>query len=250
MAVPGSATVPREQPKGTAMAVPPDPDPTMQVPTGGEPTMPVPPDTGDATIPVQGETFGGGTGGPGGPGGPTDQDYEEGDNRRLWLIAGGILALGLIVGIIIAVAASGGGDDTATTTTSSSSTTTSSTTTTTLPVTTTTPPTTLVPAPTINQFTANQNPVSCPSTTKVSLTWATTNAQGVTVSIDDPNGPFGNYGADGTQSFPFACGNGPGSVQHTYFLRANGAGGQNTQKQIVVTGNSPPPASTTSSTGP
>jgi hypothetical protein len=235
------------------MTVPPEPDPTMPVPTGGEPTMPVPPTAppvgGDATIPAQGATFGGG----GGPGGPTDEGYDdEGDNRRLWLIAGGILVLGLIVGIIIAVLASSGGDDsgTSTTTTSSSTTSTStssSTTSTTVPATTTTPPTSPA-APQITQFTVNQNQVSCPSTTQIMLTWSTQNAQSVTVSIDNPNGPFGNYGPTDTEQFPFACGGGPGNVQHTYYLRANGTGGQNTQKQIVVTGTFPPPTSTTSTT--
>jgi len=93
----------------------------------------------------------------------------------------------------------------------------------------------------------SQNPVSCPSTTQVTLTWVTQNAQGVTVSIDN-NGPFGNYGPTDTEQFPFACGGSPGSVQHTYFLRANGSGGQTTQKQLTVTGNTPPPSSTTSTT--
>jgi len=227
------------------MTTPNEPDPTMPVPTGGEATTPVPP-VGDATIPLQGEPYGGG---PGGPGGPTDDDYddEEGDNRRLWLIAGSILVLGLIVGIIIALVASGGGDETASTT-STSSTSTSTSTSTTLPVTTTAPPPTTPASPQITQFTVGQSPVDCPGTTQVTLTWTTQNAESVTMSIDDPNGPFGNYGPADTEQFPFACGNNPGSVQHTYYLRANGAGGQNTQKQISVTGNYPPPSSTTSTT--
>ncbi|HEY8217565.1 MAG TPA: hypothetical protein VIH82_10545 [Acidimicrobiia bacterium] len=210
----------------------PPPEPTMPIPTGGEPTMPVPPGGGDATIPTQGETFGGG---PGGPGGPGEDEFEEGDNRRLWLIAGGILVLGLIIGVIIAVAASGSDDGTPTTTTSSS--TTSSSTTSTSTTTTTTPPTTAAPAPVITQFTVGQNPVSCPQTSQVSLSWVTQNTTGVTISIDNPNGPFGNFGPTDTQKVPFACGNGPGPVQHTYYLTANGAGGQTTQKQVTVTGN-------------
>jgi hypothetical protein len=214
------------------MSTPP-PEPTMPIPTGGEPTMPVPPGGGDATIPTQGETFGGG---PGGPGGPGEDEFEEGDNRRLWLIAGGILVLGLIIGVIIAVAASGS-DDGTTTTTTSSTTTSSSTTTTTAATTTTTPPTTAAPAPVITQFTVGQNPVSCPQTSQVSLSWVTQNTTGVTISIDNPNGPFGNFGPTDTQKVPFACGNGPGPVQHTYYLTANGAGGQTTQKQVTVTGN-------------
>jgi hypothetical protein len=65
----------------------------------------------------------------------------------------------------------------------------------------------------------------------------TQNTTGVTVSIDNPNNAFGNYGPTATQQVPFECGNGPGPVEHTYYLRANGAGGQSTQKQLTVTGN-------------
>jgi hypothetical protein len=211
----------------------PPPEPTMPIPTGGDPT-PVPPTGGDPTIPTQGEPYGGG---PGGPGGTGEDEYEEGDNRRLWLIAGGILVLGLIIGAIIAVAASGDDDTTTTTTTSSSSTSTSTSTSTTLPITTTAPPSTAAPAPSITQFTVSQNPVSCPGTTQVTLSWVTQNTTGVTLSIDNPNGAFGNYGPTATEQFPFACGGGPGQVQHTYYLRANGVGGQTTQRQVTVTGN-------------
>lgn len=226
------------------MTMPPEPEPTMPIPTGAEPTIPVPPGTGDATVPVQ--PYGGG--GPGGPGGPGGDDYEEGDNRRLWLIAGGILVLGLIIGVIIAVVASGGDDSTTASTSTSSTTTSTSTSTSTSTTTTTTPPTTAAAAPTITQFTVGQSPVSCPSTTEVNLTWSTQNATGVTISIDNPNGAFGNYGPTGNQPFPFACGGGPDPVQHTYYLRANGAGGQSTQKQVTVTGNFTPSSSTSSTT--
>jgi hypothetical protein len=233
------------------MTMPPsEPEPTKPIPAGGEPTMPVPSSAGggdDATMPAQGQPGGGGTGGPGGPTGPTDDEYEEGDNRRLWMIAGGILVLGLIVGVVIALVASGGGDNkSAAESTSTSST--STTTTTTLPATTTTPPTTTATAPSITQFTASQSPVSCPSTTQINLTWSTQNATGVTISIDNPNGPFGNYGPTGNQPFPFACGAGPNPVQHTYYLRANGAGGQTTQQQLSVTGNFSSSSSSSSTT--
>ena len=172
------------------MTTPPpnQPDPTMPVPTGGEPTAPVPPvgPGGDPTVPVQGESFGGGTGGPGGTG--QDDDDEGGDNR-MWWIAGGLIAAGIIIAIIILLLSSGGDDDSGDTTTTSSSTT-SSTTTTTAPTTTTVPPTTAPPAgPQINQFTVNDGSVSCPDTTQITLTWSTTNALNVTVSIDNPNGP-------------------------------------------------------------
>jgi hypothetical protein len=75
----------------------------------------------------------------------------------------------------------------------------------------------------------------------INLVWATTNASGVTISIDGP--PYGSYGPTDNKQFPFSCPAG----QHTYLLTANGQNGQKVQKQIVVTGI--PPA-TTSTSGP
>jgi len=225
------------------MTVPSEPDPTMPVPTGGEPTQAVPPVAGgEPTIPVQGESFGGGSGGPGGTGQGFD---DEGGDNRMWWIAGGLIAAGIIIAIIVILVSSGGGDDTPTTTTSSSTTTSS--TTTTLPATTTAPPTTTAAGPQIQQFTVNDASVSCPSTSQITLTWSTQNAQNVTVSIDNPNGPFGNYPPTGSEPFPFACGAGPGNVEHIYYLRANGSGGQTTQSQISVTGTFPPATTSTTS---
>lgn len=237
-------------PRGTVMTYPQNPDPTMPVPQsgppmGGDPTIPVTPGAGDPTVPVQPGY--GGAGGPGAPGGPVEPEDDGEDRKKLWLIAGGVLVLGLIVGVIIALLASGGGDGgTDTTTTSSSSSTTSSSTTSSSSSTSTTAATT--PAgPQINQFTVSQNPVSCPGTSNVVLTWATQNAQSVTVAIDNPNGSYGTYGPSGQQQVPFACGAGPSPTQHTYYLTANGANNQKTTKQIQVTGNFPP-ATTTSTT--
>lgn len=234
------------------MTIPQNPDPTMPVPqsgppAGGDPTVPVTPGGGDATIPVQ-PGYGGGTGGPGAPGGPVGPDDDDADRRKLWLIAGGVLVLGLIVGVIIALLASGGGDETASTSTSSSSSSTSSSATSSSLATTTTAATT-PQGPQINQFTVSQNPVSCPGTSNIVLTWTTQNAQSVTISIDNPNGPYGTYGPSSQQQVPFACGGGPNSTQHTYYLAANGANNQKATKQIQVTGNFPP-ATTTSTTGP
>jgi len=234
------------------MSIPQNPDPTMPVPQSGpppgDPTAPVMPGAGDATVPVQ-PGYGGGPGGPGAPGGPVGPDDDDADRRKLWLIAGGVLVLGLIVGGIIALLVSGGGgDETASSSTSSSSSSTSSSTTSS-PSTSTTAATTPA-SPQITQFTVSQNPVSCPGTSNVVLTWATQNAQSVTISIDNPNGPFGTYTqVSGQQQVPFACGGGPGPVNHTYYLQANGTNNQNTTKQIQVTGNFPP-ATTTSTTGP
>jgi hypothetical protein len=235
------------------MSIPQNPDPTMPVPqsgppVGGDPTVPVAPGGGDATIPVQ-PGYGGGTGGPGVPGGPVGPDDDDADRRKLWLIAGGVLVLGLIVGGIIALLASGGGDETATTSTSSSSSSTSSSTTSSSLATTTTAATT-PQGPQINQFTVSQNPVSCPGTSNIVLTWTTQNSESVTISIDNPNGPYGTYGPSSQQQVPFACGAGPGPVQHTYYLAANGANNQKTTKQIQVTGNFPPATTTTTTTAP
>jgi hypothetical protein len=67
------------------------------------------------------------------------------------------------------------------------------------------------------------------------------------VSIDNPDGPFGNYPPTGSEPFPFACGGGPDPVEHIYYLRANGAGGQTTQTQVAVTGSFPPATTSTTS---
>jgi hypothetical protein len=230
------------------MTIPQNPDPTMPVPQsgaplGGDPTVPVTPGAGDATVPVQ-PGYGAGAGGPGAPGGPVGPEDDGADKKKLWLIAGGVLVLGLLVGGLIAVALSGGGnDETASTSTSSSSSTSSSTTSSSLGTTTTAA--TTPQAPQVNQFTVSQNPVSCPGTSNVVLTWTTQNAQSVTISIDNPNGSYGTYGPSGQQQVPFACGGGPNPTQHTYFLAANGANNQKTTKQIQVTGNFPPATTTT-----
>jgi len=236
------------------MTIPQNPDPTMPVPQsgppmGGDPTVPVAPGAGDATVPVQ-PGYGGGTGGPGGPEAPIGPEDDGADKKKLWLIAGAVLVLGLLFGVIIALVASGGGDETATTSTSSSSTSTSSSSTTSSSLATTTTAATTPQGPQVNQFTVSQNPVSCPGTSNVVLTWTTQNAQSVTISIDNPNGPFGTYGPSGQQQVPFACGAGPGATQHTYYLTANGANNQKVNKQIQVTGNFPPATTTTSTTGP
>jgi hypothetical protein len=78
----------------------------------------------------------------------------------------------------------------------------------------------------------------------VTLNWATTNATGVTVTID--GGSTATFGANGSTQQPFQC-NGP----HTYTLVANGAGGQTAQRAITVQPQVTPPttvAPTTTST--
>ena len=213
-----------------------DPDATRPIPTGGgEPTIPAQGGLGDPTIPVTRPEYGG-PGGPGGGGpggGGWDGDDEEGDRRKFWMIAGGVLVLGLLVGALVAILlSSGGGDDTASTTTSSS-TSTSTSTSTSVPATTT--PTTTAAGPQILQFAANPSPYQCPGSGNIQLTWATQNTSGVTISIDSPN-PYGNYQSTGNQSVPFSC----PSNQHTYVLTANGTNGQSTQKTLIVQGLAPP----------
>jgi hypothetical protein len=238
------------------MTYPQNPDPTMPVPQqgpppGGDATVPVQSGgAGDPTVPVQ-PGYGGAGGGPGEPGGPVGPDDDESaDRRKLWLIAGGVLVLGLIVGVIIALLASGGGDGSTDSTSTSSSSSSTSTSSTTSSSSTSTTAATTPAGPQINQYTVSQNPVSCPGTSNIVLTWATQNTQSVTISIDNPNGPYGTYGPSGQQQVPFACGGGPGPVQHIYYLQASGANNQKTTKQIQVTGNFPPATSTTSTTGP
>ena len=207
-----------------------DMDPNA-LPGAYDPTVAVPP--------VEGEDGGG----------PVDGDDDgtagdEGDDRRKWLW-GALAALGVIIlGVIIALLVSGGGDDNnkpSTTTTAHASTTTSSTTTTS--TTTTTPPTTQPGAPVITTFSSNPaSNVSCPNSTdtvQVTLSWATTNASGVSISID--GGATQSFGANGSAALPFAC----AGNAHSYALTAHGANNQTSSKTITLTRTLPPPPTTT-----
>ncbi|MFO7590967.1 MAG: hypothetical protein R6X23_08720 [Acidimicrobiia bacterium] len=231
-------------------------DPTAPVPVtpppGGEPTMPVTPAGGDATLPAQPGYAGGpdaaGSGGrgAGGSGAGGDEGFDMG---KIWWILLIILIIGILIGVLIALL-SGGDDENASktrrsTTTSSSTSTTS--TTSTSPTSSTTA-TTTASGPQVQQFTVSQNPVSCPNasaTVNVTLVWSTQNTSNVTISIDNPNGPYGTYQPTGQQQVPFTCSVTP--VKHTYYLTANGANNQKVQKSIVVNG-SIAPASTSSTT--
>ena len=215
--------------------MPRDPDETMPVPgAGGGPS-------GDPTMPVTRPL--GGPGRPPPPGGGGDDggwDGEgEGDRRRMWFIAGGVLAVGLIIGALVAVAASGG-DNTASSTSTSSTSTSTSTSSTSSSTTSTTGAN-----PSILQFSASPSPVTCasPGNVNVTFTWATQNTSGVAISIDGPN-PFGNYQPTGNTQVPFPC----PAAQHTYTLTATGLNGQKVQKQLVVQGVTPPPPPPTTTT--
>jgi len=203
-----------------ADALPGSYDPTIAVPPVG------PPDDVD----------------PYGPG-PGDGDDEPDNRRWIWGI---LAALGVIVlGVVIALLVTGGDDgkDKTASSTSSSAVTSSSTSTSTS--TSTTPPTTQPGAPVITGFTATPSPFPCtaPNGGQVTLTWSTTNASGVTVSIDGP-GVFASYGPQGQQQVPFAgC-----SGSHSYLLTAKGANNQQAQQTIVV--QAQPTATTTTTTAP
>ncbi len=201
----------------------------------------------DATAPVtqQVPQYGGTGGGPPGGGSPGGGGEEESDPRRLWFIAGGVLVVGLLIGAVIAFAAGGDDKKESATTTSSSSTTTSSTVTSTSTSSTST--TTTAAGPQILQLVGVPSPVNCPGNgddVNLTLTWATANTTGVTISIDGP-GVFGSYGPTDSKQFPFVC----PATSHTYLLTANGQNGQKIQQQIVVQG-IVPPTTTTSTTGP
>ncbi len=189
---------------------------------GDDRTIPSRGGMGDETLPVR---PGGGTPGGGGPGGGRGGGDEE--RRKLpWIIAG-VLALGLLIGAIVAVVASGddkGKDRPRRTTTTSSSTSTS----------TSAPTTTTSPAnPQITQFGYNPASPDCPSNIQVS--WSTQNATKVSISIDGP-GPYEtDLPPNGSLQVPFAENNmDPPECSHTYLLTAFGANNQQDTQQIEV----------------
>jgi hypothetical protein len=217
------------------MTMPGDPDATM--PVEGGPGAPGGPGGlgADATQPVTRAEYPGGPGGPGDGGQPPYDDEDDSNRRKLWMIAAGVLVLGLLVGVLVAVLASGGGDDDTPTTTTSSSTT-SSTTTTTI-ATTTTPP---AAGPSILQFNGSPAPYPCPGSGTIQLTWSTSNTTGVSINIDG-GGVYGNYAPTGNAQVPFAC----PDTQHTYVLTANGTNGQKPQQTLVVQAIAAPTTTTT-----
>jgi len=74
------------------------------------------------------------------------------------------------------------------------------------------------------------------------VTWATQNAQNVSLAVDG-NG-IGFFAPTGSTLVPFSCP--PGS--HTYKLTANGANGQRDSSSIIVTTVVPPTTSASTTT--
>lgn len=227
-------------------------DPTMPLPDGERRGVPQPDATGSGALPgAYDPTVAvppvGPPNDPGGPVGPGPGGEGEGSDPRKWLW-GALAAAGVIVlGVVVALLLSGGNDsdDKAASSTSSSAVSTSTSTSTSAPSTTSTTPGTTAPgAPVIGAFTASPSPFPCtpPTGGQITLTWSTSNATGVNVSIDGP-GVFASYGPQGQQAVPFAgC-----SSAHTYTLTAKGSGGQQVQQTITV---QPQPSPTTTSAPP
>jgi preprotein translocase subunit SecG len=236
------------------MTMPNDPTAPVPVPPppGGEPTMPVTPSADVPTVAAQ-PGYGAGAGAGGGSGAGSGGHGDDGfDLSRVWWILLIILVIGILIGVLIALLS--GGDDGKKGSTTRRSTTTSSSTSTSTSSTSSTTSTTTASGPQVQQFTVNQNPVSCPNasaTVNVTLVWSTQNTSNVTIAIDNPNGPYGTYQPTGQQQVPFTCSVVP--IKHTYYLIANGANNQKVQKSIVVNGSVAPSStssSTTSMTGP
>jgi hypothetical protein len=218
---------PAGDPTGTG-AFPGSYDPTVVVPPVGPPDEPTPP-------------IGPGSGAP--------------DDRRWLWIALAVVGV-IVVGVVVALLVSGGGDGgnatPATSTTASAPSTSTSSSTSTTSTSTTVPPTTQPGAPVITSFTATPSPFPCSGpgdSGQVTLNWTTTNATGVSVSIDGP-GIFGSFGPSGTRQVPFAtC-----SSAHTYTLTARGQGNQQVAQTITVQPAVTPPTTsapvTTTTTAP
>jgi hypothetical protein len=74
------------------------------------------------------------------------------------------------------------------------------------------------------------------------VSWTTTNATRVTISIDGA-GVYQEYGADGDASLPFNC-----SSSHTFLLTAYSSGGQTATRQVTLEPRNVQGSSTTSTT--
>lgn len=99
--------------------------------------------------------------------------------------------------------------------------------------------TTTSPPPQVTSVTAPST-FSCggmgtvPPVTQLTLSWNTTNAQSVTVAIDDPNGAYqSGLPPNGSLLVPAPCSSGD---TQTYYVIAIGAGGTRATKSVTTTG--------------
>jgi hypothetical protein len=83
--------------------------------------------------------------------------------------------------------------------------------------------------PVINSFTTPEN-IDCHNGNLQNFTvsWSTTNATKVTISIDGP-GIYDTYGPSGETSLPFNC-----SSSHTFLLTATSSDGTTATKQVTL----------------
>jgi hypothetical protein len=163
---------------------------------------------------------------PPGAGGP-----DRRRQRRIWLVVAGVLAAAIIIVLVILLLTSSGGNSNH--------------------------------AVTINSFNVPST-VNCSGPTTIGVSWSTTNATQVVLSIDG-SAPYKTYsGSNGADTVPFACNGGA----HTYAITAtSGSGARSTRTQTVTqistptttprttTTTKPPPTTTaptttTTSTGP
>ena len=192
----------------------------------------------------------------------TEPEHPESDNRdfkrAFWFGLGTVLLVGVFIAVI--VLATGGDDDdevaaedTETTTTQPEETTTTVETTTTTvadgnndnpddnnddpPE--TAAPQTAAPGPTVDSmsaqetFTCEQGPDFEGGSTTLTVSWTTSNAESVTIAIDNPDGPYETgLPPDGSLDVPAPC----APDTNTYYVIAIGADGSEDRESRTTTG--------------
>ncbi len=178
----------------------------------GEPTEPMPGYGGYGNQPGGGEPTqmmppGRGPTGTGGPGSFDDELRRR--RKRNWLIAAGVLAVVIIVVLVVLLLTSSNSSN----------------------------------GVTISSFTVPST-VNCNSPTTIGVSWSTSNASTVQLSID--GAVFKTYsGSNGSDVVPFAC----NGRSHTYTLLAQDSSGAHaTQTQTVTQISSPTTSSSTTTT--
>jgi chitodextrinase len=94
----------------------------------------------------------------------------------------------------------------------------------------------------VNQITLNPNFVACyqTTTTTVTISWTSTNANQTTLAVDGP-GLYGTYGPSASVQLGIACEN----TTHHYTVTAKGPGGQSFKTASLTVNElvGPPPPS-------